>query len=172
SRLSRDEAAPSVGKAHLIARVLLSDVRAVLSSLREERRIDLGSALRSLAEGCESPRIHLRMPGQFCVEDARIAHTLFRCAQETITNASRHARAQNLWLVVTSTEAGYTLTARDDGQGVERVSKGGGLVGMEERLSGVAGTLELSTAPGRGFNVRAFIPVPAGGGPPALLAAS
>ena len=65
---------------------LSNDVREVVSQLRDEDEIDLGSALHSLIEGVPAPKIVMEMPDDFRVEDARRAHVLLRCTQEILTN--------------------------------------------------------------------------------------
>jgi signal transduction histidine kinase len=62
------------------------------------------------------------------------------------------------------------LTVRDDGKGFDlratlrRVAQGDsqGLLGMKERVSLAGGKLEIDSAPGRGTEVRASIPLPEG----------
>jgi signal transduction histidine kinase len=76
-----------------------------------------------------------------------------------ITNAVRHARADNLWLVLQHDGERVALNARDDGQGVKKVEWGNGLNGMAERLETLGGGLEIETKPGAGFRLQAWVPV-------------
>ncbi|MFO0040330.1 MAG: sensor histidine kinase, partial [Pseudomonadota bacterium] len=93
------------------------------------------------------------------IDDPRRAQVLLRCAQETITNAIRHARARNLWITFSrDADGGWRMHARDDGQGSEALQAGNGLAGMRERLAQVGGRLDIETAKGRGFSLEARIP--------------
>jgi signal transduction histidine kinase/DNA-binding NarL/FixJ family response regulator len=101
------------------------------------------------------------------------AHTLFRIAQESLTNAFRHAQARSVRVGVVYSDAGVTLLVQDDGIGfdparIERegASRGLGIKGMAERAGLVGGTFELDSTPGWGTRVRAWIPVPHGGPAP------
>lgn len=159
SHLVQGKAVEHVRQSQALARLLLSDVRAVVSQLREADDIDLGKALRLLVEGVPDPAIHLVMPEGFAIDDPRRAQVLLRCAQETITNAIRHARARNLWITFSrDADGGWRMHARDDGQGSEALQAGNGLAGMRERLAQVGGRLDIETGKGRGFSLEARIP--------------
>jgi signal transduction histidine kinase len=160
-RLTEGRAAEPIGEAQAVTRLLLSDVREVVSALREDRTLDLRHALATLASGTPEPRIHLALAEDLEVEDPAQAHALFRCVQEVITNAVRHSRARNLWIEVTAEEGGLALRARDDGRGTAKVKLGNGLRGMRERLEEAGGRLEIESRPGRGFSIAALLPSPA-----------
>jgi len=159
SHLSEGKAKNHVLQAQSVARLLLSDVREVVSQLRHGDDIDLSAALKSLAEGVPEPKIHMNLPEQMGVDDAKRAQVLLRCAQEIITNAVKHANAENLWLTFTRTDEGIELKARDDGRGATKLQAGNGLVGMAERLKQVGGRLAFSSQPGRGFEIEAWFPL-------------
>ncbi len=161
-QLAEEKGTTPLREAQDVTRLLLGDVREVVSSLREDRSLDLRTALETLIAGISEPRTHLTLPDDLRIEDPAQAHALFRCAQEAITNVVRHAQARNLWLEVAMEEGGLALTARDDGRGVSAVSPGNGLRGMRERLEEVGGRLEIDARPGAGFSLRASIPVPGG----------
>jgi signal transduction histidine kinase len=108
------------------------------------------------------PRVHVELAGDFSVEDAVAGETVLRCAQEIVTNAVRHAAAENVWLQVRRSREGIALRGRDDGRGAESVRTGHGLSGMRERLEQRGGRLSVETAPGRGFSVEAILPMPQG----------
>ena len=150
-----------VRQAQSVAKLLLSDVREVVSQLRDDSDIDLGSALHTLVEGVPTPTVHLDLPDHFQIDDARRAHVLLRCAQETLTNTIRHARAENLWWRFNFDEVlgEIVFESRNDGVGVEGFSAGNGLNGMQERIREVGGNMQVNTAPGRGFSLRVWIPM-------------
>ena len=149
-----------VRQAQSVARLLLSDVREVVSQLREGDSIDLSEALHSLVEGVPGLRIHLQLPPRFTVDDPRRAQVLLRCAQEIITNAVRHAGARNLWISFGySDDHALLIRARDDGRGASQLSHGNGLTGMRERLAQFGGRLDIVTARDQGFLIDARLPL-------------
>jgi signal transduction histidine kinase len=158
SRLASGQAAQHVQEAHAIARLLLSDVRDVVSQMRDSSGLDLADAVRALAGGAGTLQIHLDMPESVDVDDAAQAHALLRCVQEIITNAARHAAARNLWIRIERRRDGIALHARDDGRGAVAVTWGNGLTGMRERFEEHAGRVEVMSQPGGGFEVHGFMP--------------
>jgi signal transduction histidine kinase len=159
SHLASGQAQEHVRQSQSLARLLLSDVREVVSQLRADDEIDLRRALDSLVEGIPEPSIHIEIPERLGVDDPRRAQVLLRCAQEIITNTIRHARARNLWLKFErGPDNALRMSARDDGLGAEHLKKGNGLTGMQERLAQVGGSLRIETATGKGFALEAWIP--------------
>jgi signal transduction histidine kinase len=148
-----------VQQAHSLAKLLLADVREVVSDMRVDDKVDLAAALRTLVSGVPEPQIHLDLPSELAMTDPQRAQVLLRCAQEMITNSVRHARAKNLWISLVHDVDGVALTARDDGRGVGSVKVGNGLQGMTERLRQLGGELKIETSPGAGFSLRAWVPV-------------
>lgn len=160
--LTQDDALVQIQRAQAVTKLLLSDVRGVVTTLRGEDPIGLVHALKTLVEGVPTPQIHLLIPEELAVSDPVHAHTLLRCVQEIVTNTVRHAAASNLWIKLTSTENGVVIHARDDGRGAKQVFPGHGLIGMRERLEHVGGTLEIETQPAKGFRVNAWMPLSGG----------
>jgi signal transduction histidine kinase len=158
SRLTDGKAADHVRQAHAITRLLLSDVRDVVSELRSSTRIDLARAIRGLTAGSSSLAIHLDMPEVVEIEEGSRADALLKCVQETITNTTRHAHARNLSITVTPDAGGIALFARDDGRGATAIAPGNGLTGMRERFETLGGRIAFRSSEGQGFHVVAFMP--------------
>lgn len=147
-----------VQQAHSLARLLLADVREVVSDMRKGDLVNLADALNTLIEGVPKPRIHLDLPAQEVMTDPHRAQVLLRCVQEVITNSVRHAQADNLWIRLSITSDGLALSARDDGIGANKVAVGNGLSGMTERLKQLGGKLEIESESGAGFALHAWLP--------------
>ena len=108
----------------------------------------------TLAAETPGPRIHLTVPDALCRNDAACALTLLRCTQEILTNAVRHAEAENLWIEIVESDGCIRLRARDDGCGADNLRLGHGLRGMHERIERAGGQMEIETGPGAGFSVQ------------------
>jgi two-component system sensor histidine kinase UhpB len=98
---------------------------------------------------------------------------LFRIAQESLTNAVRHGRAQHVSMVLRRTQSRVMLTVADDGCGFDPLTagmrqpgrserRGLGIEGMAERARLLGGTVRLRTRPGRGCVVRITAPLQPG----------
>jgi signal transduction histidine kinase len=92
--------------------------------------------------------------------------TLYRIAQEALTNTQKHARASSATVSVEVYEGIVHLSVSDDGIAfdVERVlgskrRKGLGIIGMRERAEMVGGTFAIESVPDRGTTVRVRVPL-------------
>ena len=158
SHLVNPEAKSHIEKSQAITKLLLSDVRDVVSRLREDEAIDLGAALMSLRDAVPSPAIHVEA-SNVAVTDPTAARTALRAVQEIVTNAVRHSNGRNLWLTIGTADHSVTVDARDDGGGTDRVVFGNGLRGMRERVQEAGGTMEVASMRGRGFEVHIRLPL-------------
>ena len=158
SHLTEGQAQDHIQTAKSVTKLLLQDVREVVSTLRGDDSFDLGRAIRTLTKDIPKPHIHLDVPEDLGIYDPVRAETILRCVQEIITNAARHSAAQNLWIESVKMADGVEVRARDDGKGVKQLQPGNGLTGMRERVEQAGGVLEIESAPGTGFRLRAWIP--------------
>ncbi len=159
SHVTEGKALRHVQTSQELAKTLLGEVRSVVSSMREPLVLDIAGALKLLTRDIPTLAVHLEVAPDLFLDDPQRAQVILRCAQEIITNTVRHAEAANLWLAVARSEAGITLSARDDGRGALLFRGGNGLRGMRERLEALGGRLELSPNPGHGFALTALVPV-------------
>ena len=147
----------------------LTEMRSVVGTLRRGHDSPDRSIPRGVADiedlttpgGDTGPRIEVECRGD--LDDLRpgVQAALFRVAQESVTNAKRHAHhAQCVQVLVDGDRETVRLGIRDDG---DRVSPGPrpsgyGLAGMEERVTLLGGTFEAGPDPDHGWTVRATIP--------------
>ncbi|SDS84235.1 sensor histidine kinase [Microlunatus soli] len=78
---------------------------------------------------------------------------------EALTNMAKHSRAKNCGVELRQVGAIVVMTISDDGVGGASLAKGHGLAGLAERLSGVDGTLTVSSPPGGPTHLTATIPL-------------
>ncbi len=91
---------------------------------------------------------------------------IYRIFQESLTNIVKHARATKVEIILTYSHPHVILTIRDNGVGdttkkmkADKRNEGIGLLSMRERVVSLGGSLEVSSAPGKGMTIRADIPV-------------
>ncbi|WP_069806151.1 sensor histidine kinase [Thermogemmatispora onikobensis] len=153
-----------------LAQQTLDAVRQLSQRLRPPVLDDLGlvAALRWLVEDC---RRRFCLPVELTIEEQALWQrlpspyetTLFRIAQEALTNVARHARANQAQLSLRLTSSAIQLSIRDDGLGYDpgQRSNGLGLVSMRERAALLGGKLSIDACPGQGTHVEAILPLPA-----------
>jgi two-component system sensor histidine kinase UhpB len=158
---SRDELAHVQDE--LIA--LSEDVRHLSHNLHPSMLHETGleAALGSLCHAQRhrnGPSIDLFvMPGSEDLPDA-VALCLYRCAQEALANAIRHAMARRIEVGLGIVDGQAELKVEDDGKGFETARpRGLGLLSLEERAKLLGGGFQLTTSPGKGTRICIRIPL-------------
>jgi hypothetical protein len=109
--------------------------------------------------------VQLELAGELDALGETVNITVYRIVQECLTNVVRHAAATRARIRVARGAEGVEVTVRDDGKGLgernESEAARFGLMGMRERVEGLAGRFEVDSRPGEGLCVRALIPLPA-----------
>lgn len=97
------------------------------------------------------------------VVTSSVATAMFRIFQETLTNVGRHAEATRVEVVLQKLRDRLVLLIHDNGRGFDQadpsLSKSLGLLGMRERAAVLGGQVDISSAPGKGTTVAAWIPL-------------
>ncbi len=87
---------------------------------------------------------------------------VYRVVQESLTNCARHARAKNVRITVHGGKSDIAVTIQDDGVGFDpcnAISRGIGLIGMEERVRELGGDVAVISQPNKGTIVELALPV-------------
>jgi two-component system sensor histidine kinase UhpB len=150
-------------------RASLDEVRRIARELRPEALDDLGlvNALIALCGrlGAESrPAVRRDLQARLPSLSGDIELVLYRIAQESLTNAVRHADADVVTVSLEADGATVTLRVTDDGKGMPAEFPHGtaGIAGMRERALLVGGRLAIDSRPGQGTEVRLVVPVEEG----------
>jgi signal transduction histidine kinase len=106
-------------------------------------------------------RASVSMDGDFDNLSDRQRTYVFRIVQEALTNCAKHSRAKQIAIAVRANEGCTELTIADDGVGFDpskMLHSGLGLIGIEERVRELGGSVALESAVGKGTTIRVAIP--------------
>ncbi|MGH3319813.1 MAG: histidine kinase [Streptosporangiaceae bacterium] len=142
----------------------LDEVRRIAQELRPEmlEHFGLVSALTALARGFSertgiTVERRLSRDAPALAEDAELV--VYRVAQESLTNAGRHAEARRVVMSFSGEGKAAVLRVVDDGKGMGVMSvEGGGLRGMRERAVAVGAMLTVTSAAAGGVEVTLTVP--------------
>jgi signal transduction histidine kinase len=164
------EAEKAVGHAKRAAKEALQDVRQSVGALRSAQAMfSLRGALGDLVTrmGNAPFAIDLQIEGDEAAYSKLALMSLYRAAQEGLTNIHKHAQARRAAVRVTLGEREARLTIGDDGRGFEPAFLNAlplerderfGLQGLQERLELVGGSLKVESCPGQGTQLCVTIP--------------
>jgi NarL family two-component system sensor histidine kinase LiaS len=109
---------------------------------------------------------HARIPGDLQVQNERrlpleVEQTLFRVAQEALSNVARHSRASAVELRLAFETSQVTLRVCDNGVGfdAQAAGRGFGLQSMRDRVEAIQGTLAVQSTPDGGTTLTASAPI-------------
>ena len=164
AKTAPDELRADLTEALETTRASLEDVRRIAKQLRPEALDDLGlvPALNALA-GMFAERTGLRIRRQFPDTTPPIGDeaelVVFRVAQESLTNAARHAQTTRVDLTLEQERSRIILRVRDYGRGTDGARPGSGIRGMRERALLIDGDLSIGQPPGGGTEVLLSLPL-------------
>ncbi len=146
----------------------IDELQRIISDLRPSHLDDLGlpAALRWYAGEIKERtglEVNVSFEGEPVTIPSAVKTTLFRVAQEALTNVVKHANASAVCLSLTYLEHGVHMRVVDDGCGfdVDRIQtqeRSWGLIGMQERSSLLGGEFRLISRPQEGTTVEVDIP--------------
>lgn len=150
-----DEATRTLTEMRSMVGMLRDDPAGTISNMRGSTDIE-----QLASRGTAETTVVVRTNGDLTDVAPMVAAALYRVAQESVTNALRHARQASLIdVTVDATSRDVTLIVSDDGDATGPGSPSGyGLTGMAERVGLLGGVFEAGPAPSGGWTVRAVLP--------------
>jgi signal transduction histidine kinase len=142
----------------------LRSVRNMARGLRPAMLDDLGLAPALQWLGREFSKntalnVDVQVEGDAPGLDEQARTSLFRVAQEALTNCVKHSTSAGARVLLKETRAEVVLTVEDSGKGFRPgPSAGIGLLGMRERIEELGGDLAVISSPGAGTVIRAKLP--------------
>ena len=141
-----------------LARTLLAEVRVVVAQERAGEPIDLRAVLTTLCAGIPEPAVSLQFEERLEIASPALAHAVFCCVQESLSNALRHAHASAITVRIAQREQQLHVHVADNGRGSGGAAPGNGLAGMRERADALGGTMAAASLPGGGYAVSITLP--------------
>jgi signal transduction histidine kinase len=159
----RNRTLDALQKAQSLTHEGLQEIRRSVASLRSSPldNASLSDVLRAAVLESQTNGIATEMQvlGEARSLSRQTELTLYRAAQEGITNVRKHAKAGHVSLVLDFRDAAKVkLCVKDDGVGAENATGGFGLLGLRERAQLLAGEVRVQTSPGNGFTLEVEVP--------------
>ncbi|KUM55284.1 sensor histidine kinase [Rheinheimera sp. EpRS3] len=144
SHITQGKAKIQVDKCHQLAKLLLSDVREAVSTMRQYAGVTLLDAITPLlALLPERLGVKLQIPPDIMLNDLHQAQHLLCMVQEAISNSLKHSGASQIYLIASVKLQQLQLVIYDNGSLAPHWQPGNGIKGMQERLAECGGHLQL-----------------------------
>jgi signal transduction histidine kinase len=141
----------------------IASLRGIIADVRPASLDELGAqaALEALADRTRVRGVEVHLDIELGRHEPDLETTLYRIVQEAVNNAVKHAGADDVHVEVRERRDGIALRVRDDGRGFDPAgsTSGFGLLGMNERVELLGGTLDVASSPGEGTTVNVRLPV-------------
>jgi signal transduction histidine kinase len=167
---SRSDSAQRVARAKHLAKCGLEDSRRMLLGLRPKSLdgTNLVEALKALAQSCAGDWgivCKFRFLGQETDLSPDVHDEFYRIAQQALCNVRQHSRATSVSILLHCEPDMIALTIKDNGRGFvdkrpKNATEGFGLSSMRERALRIGGSLDISSGPGRGAEIRVRVLIP------------
>ena len=150
-------------KAQALTQEGLAEVRRSVAALRSTTATDrpISEILKALVDECRAAgiRADLVIRGEPRDLPSQVELTLYRAAQEGLTNVRKHSHASNATLTLDYSDANSVrLGIEDDGVGSDPSEGGFGLLGVRERAQLLGGRVCVRATEGRGFSLEVELP--------------
>ncbi|MBV1909976.1 MAG: hypothetical protein KUG78_11785 [Kangiellaceae bacterium] len=143
--LTEGDAKSKVDQCHSLAKLLMSDVREAVTTLRENKSIDINKMVEMMTGNIPNLKVHNLIDTEIDIEAIPCAKALLSCIQEAMTNTIKHSGASEFWINLSVEGPNFVLTLSDNGQINQQPVHGNGLKGMTERVAELKGSLEIQT---------------------------
>jgi PAS domain S-box-containing protein len=117
----------------------------------------LGPALQTLAHRSAIP-VHLDIRTDVRLEEP-IEVAAYFVASETLANAAKHSDATRIDVSLERRDSNLLLSVRDDGVGGADAARGSGIVGLNDRVEALGGSLRVDSSSGEGTQIVAQLPL-------------
>ena len=152
-----------------MVRNALSEVRRIIYDLRPMALDDLGiiptlrKYLSTVMEYNNGVEIHFQSYNNEKRLSSDYEVSIFRLVQESVNNAIKHGHSPEIWVKIEWLKNGVNILVKDNGKGFDKDSvkeQSFGIIGMNERIEVLKGTIEINSSVGKGTSVIFKVPYP------------
>jgi signal transduction histidine kinase len=147
---------------------VIEDIRRYILNLRvaNYEQQTMSEAFKDIVARLHVPEnlaVHVDAPNRQPPFASPIFESVCQIAQEALSNAIRHANAQNVHLSIKENDEGFAMRVEDDGQGFDLNAsnrhEGLGLRKMQQRARIHGGSVQIRSTPGLGTALRVSLPI-------------
>ncbi|WP_352419258.1 sensor histidine kinase [Proteiniborus sp.] len=155
-----DKAKELLYKAQILTKDSLKDLRKAVYALKEENPEKLLDSLERIVNNMESiGNIKVILNYNENVNEllTRFKNIICPSIKEALTNSVKHGKADRVYIDIKIENNNAYIKIRDNGLGCGRLTKGNGLLGIENRIIGIGGKVIYNSEEGKGFEIDIYL---------------
>ncbi len=161
--IDKERARSTLQKAQILTKDGLGEIRRSIQALRasplENRTLPEALTLLVEEHRATGHQISFAVDGEVQPCTTAVESTIYRIAQEGLTNIRKYAHAESSQLQLSYRDPQYIeVILQDNGVGSNNSEGGFGLIGLQERVQILGGKLTIRTGQGQGFTLQGVLP--------------
>lgn len=127
---------------------VIDNWRKVETLLRKDNSGDIPDPEKQILDAAEAVGISMVLTGTLPKDDMSAMKLIFAASRECLTNAVKHAEADEMWMDIETDRYGYFISITNNGKAPEKpIQEGGGLSGLRKHVEAAGGILILEWMP-------------------------
>ncbi|KEI94509.1 histidine kinase [Clostridium botulinum A2B7 92] len=152
-----------LAKSEDIAKSSISSLREAVNLLKEEREIKhFNDSIQGIINNFQmlnNIKIYFNTDKDLDNLSASIKNSMYKTIQESITNSIKHGKATEININITRGNLCIRLILNDNGVGCNKIIKSNGLIGIENRVASLNGSVKYHSNDNLGFGIYISIPI-------------
>ncbi|MFA5523893.1 MAG: sensor histidine kinase [Tissierellales bacterium] len=145
-----------ISKSRVLTKDSLNDLRKAVYALKEENPGSLTDSIKRIIENVESVgKVKVNLNIDENSDDLLLSFkdTICNSIKEALTNSIKHGKANQVNIDIKIVNDNAHITINDNGLGCDTLTKGNGLVGIENRILSMGGKVTYNSEKGKGFEI-------------------
>lgn len=161
--INPEKAKEVVRKAYNITKDCMVNLRKAVSMLKETSSLEnLRKAINEIFKNFEVTnkiRFILEMEEEVETVKPEIKYCIYKTVREAITNGIKHGHATFFTIEILKNSREVILQVTNNGLECDNITKSNGIIGIENRINALSGTVDFYSEKGSGFTIKANIPL-------------
>ncbi len=127
---------------------VISNWRKIETLLQKDNSSDISDPEKQILDAAEAVGISMVLTGSLPKDDINAMKLIFAASRECLTNAVKHAEADEMWMDIETDRYGYFISITNNGKAPKKpIIEGGGLGGLRKNVEAAGGILIVEWMP-------------------------
>lgn len=145
-----------INKSKALTKDSLNDLRKAVYALKEENPGSLTDSIKRIVDNVgsiEKIKVNLSIDENSDELLSKYKNIICISIKEALTNSIKHGKASEVYIDIKIDDMNAYITVKDNGLGCDPLTKGNGLLGIENRITNMGGEVAYNSKKGKGFEI-------------------